>query len=87
QIASYAGAIMMLQYRSHLFTILICGRFARFIRWDRTGAIVSRRFDYTKRPDLVFDFYKRFSQLSPSQRGNDTNVSPIPDDDDDAIAA
>ncbi|KAG7442400.1 uncharacterized protein BT62DRAFT_905846, partial [Guyanagaster necrorhizus] len=58
QIASYPGATMMLQYRSHLFTILICGQFARFIRWDRTRAIVSMSFDYTNDPDLVSDFYK-----------------------------
>ncbi|KAK0224416.1 hypothetical protein EDD85DRAFT_891876 [Armillaria nabsnona] len=88
QISCYAGITMMLQYRSHLFTILICGRFARFMRWDRSGAIVSKRFDYTEETTLIFDFYKRFAQLSPGQRGKDTTVSPIADDDDDdAIVA
>ncbi|KAK0215093.1 hypothetical protein IW262DRAFT_1278074 [Armillaria fumosa] len=87
QIAYYAGITTMLQYRSHLFTILICGRFARFIHWDRSGAIVSKRFDYTEETTLIFDFYKRFAQLSPSQRGKDITVSPIADDDDDAIVA
>ncbi|KAK0211571.1 hypothetical protein IW262DRAFT_1486011 [Armillaria fumosa] len=79
QISCYAGVTMMVQHRSHLFTILICGRFARFIRWDRSGAIVSRRFDYTQEKTLVFDFYLRFAQLSPSQRGNDPTVSPLTD--------
>ncbi|KAK0435368.1 hypothetical protein EV421DRAFT_1235454 [Armillaria borealis] len=87
QIACDAGATMMLQYRSHLFTILICERFARFIRWDRSGAIVCKRFDYTNESSLIFDFYKRFTQLSPSQRGKDASVSAIADDDPDAIDA
>ncbi|PBK60223.1 hypothetical protein ARMSODRAFT_922372 [Armillaria solidipes] len=86
QISCYAGVTMMLQHRSHLFTILICGPFARFIRWDRSGAIVSERFDYTQEKTLIFNFYKRFAQLSPSQRGKDPTVSPLIDEDDDAIA-
>ncbi|KAK0442042.1 uncharacterized protein EV420DRAFT_1084066 [Desarmillaria tabescens] len=50
QISCYAGATMMFQYRSHLFTIFIHGRFARILRWDRSSAIVSKRFNYTKVP-------------------------------------
>ncbi|KAG7443883.1 uncharacterized protein BT62DRAFT_1008559 [Guyanagaster necrorhizus] len=62
-------------------------QFVWFIHWDRTGAIVSRHFDYTKDSGLLFDFYKRFSQLSPSQRGKDAWVPPVTDDNDNAIAA
>ncbi len=86
QISCYAGITMMLQHRSHLFTILICGRFAQFIRWDRSGTIVSKRFDYTQEQTLIFNFYRFFAQLSPSQRGKDPAVSPLIDDDDAAIA-
>ncbi|KAK0475292.1 hypothetical protein EDD18DRAFT_1218735 [Armillaria luteobubalina] len=85
-ISCYAGVMMMVQHRSHLFTTLICGRFARFIRWDRSGAIVSKRFDYTKEKTLLFNFYSRFAQLLPSQRGKDPTVSPLTDPDEDAIA-
>ncbi|KAK0496650.1 hypothetical protein EDD18DRAFT_171205 [Armillaria luteobubalina] len=86
QISCYAGATMMVQHRSHFFTILICGRFARFVRWDRSGAIVSKRFNYTQEKTLIFNFYSRFAQLSPSQRGKDPTVSPLTDPDEDAIA-
>ncbi|KAK0196358.1 hypothetical protein F5146DRAFT_1217467 [Armillaria mellea] len=86
QISCYAGVTMMLQHRSHLFTILICGPFARFIRWDRSGAIVSKRFDYTAQRTLIFKFYLRFAQLSPSQRGKDPTVSPLLNLHEDAIA-
>ncbi|KAK0214664.1 hypothetical protein EDD85DRAFT_963055 [Armillaria nabsnona] len=53
---------------------------------DRSGAIVSKRFDYTEEKTLIFNFYKRFAQLLPSQRGKDPTVSPLTDEDDDAIA-
>lgn len=69
QIASYAGVIMAMQFRSHLFSVLICGKYARFIRWDRSCAIVSRRFDYTLYPRILFNFYHRFAQLTDTQRG------------------
>ncbi|KAJ8703455.1 hypothetical protein PTI98_002076 [Pleurotus ostreatus] len=69
QIASYAGVIMAMQFRSHLFSVLICGKYARFIRWDRSCAIVSRRFDYTLYPNILFNFYHRFAQLTDTQRG------------------
>ncbi|KAK0439066.1 uncharacterized protein EV420DRAFT_1735622 [Desarmillaria tabescens] len=77
----------MFQYRSHFFPTLICGRFARFIRWDRSGAVVSKRFDYTEETTLIFNFYKRFLQLIPSQRGKDTAVSLIADGDPYAVLA
>ncbi len=69
QIASYAGVAMAMQFRSHLFSVLICGKYARFIRWDRSCAIVSRRFDYTVYPELLFEFYIRLAQLTDSQQG------------------
>ncbi|KAJ8703460.1 hypothetical protein PTI98_002082 [Pleurotus ostreatus] len=69
QIASYAGVAMAMQFRSHLFSVLICGRYARFIRWDRSCAIVSRRFDYTVYPEILFEFYHRFAQLTKYKRG------------------
>ena len=37
---------MLLTFRVHIFCVLVCGTYARFIRWDRDGAIVIRRFDY-----------------------------------------
>lgn len=77
QIASYAGVTMAMQFRSHLFSVLVCGRYARFIRWDRSCAIVTRRFDYTTHPLILFDFYKRFAQLDDVQRGLYPNLREL----------
>jgi hypothetical protein len=46
QITSYAVAQLATQFRSHIFTVLVCGGYARILRWDRSGAIVTAAFDY-----------------------------------------
>ncbi|KAH9486112.1 hypothetical protein JR316_0000176 [Psilocybe cubensis] len=61
QIAAYAGVAMSMSFRSHFFSLLILGEFARFMRWDRRGAVVSTRFSYIERPNLIFGFYLRFA--------------------------
>lgn len=76
QLASYAGATMSVQFRTHLFTIVICEKFARFIRWDRSCAIVTRAFDYARNPALFLEFFSRFAQLKQEQRGIDMTVQP-----------
>jgi hypothetical protein len=75
QLASYAAAHMGSQFRVHAFSVFICGHFARFIRWDRAGAIVSERFDYTMQSTPLADFFWRYSHLDPRSRGDDTSVS------------
>jgi hypothetical protein len=55
QIASYVAALSGSQFRVHVFSILICGKFARLMYWDRNGAIVTRAFDYT-----ILDFLSLF---------------------------
>ncbi|KAJ3544207.1 hypothetical protein NMY22_g2859 [Coprinellus aureogranulatus] len=76
QLACYAGAVMATQYRSHLFTVVITGKYARFIRWDRSCAVVTRRIDITKHPSPLFEFFKRFRQFTLEQRGTNPHVRP-----------
>jgi hypothetical protein len=65
----------------HTFTLFICGRSARFIRWDRSGATVPRSFDYIKEPYILAHFFWRYAYLNHSQRGYDTSVSPASPED------
>jgi len=51
------------QFRVHTFTLSICGRSARFIRWDRSGATVTRSFDYIKEPHILASFFWRYAHL------------------------
>ncbi|RDB29803.1 hypothetical protein Hypma_013875 [Hypsizygus marmoreus] len=77
-IVTYATAQLGLQFRTHIFSVLLCGAYARFIRWDRTGAIVSARFDYTA-SDALLQFFWRYGKLSPEARGKDLSISrPTP---------
>ncbi|TEB25012.1 hypothetical protein FA13DRAFT_1272666 [Coprinellus micaceus] len=76
QLASYVGATMATQYHSHFFTVLIAGKRVRFLRWERASAIVTKSFDLTHEPLLLFEFFKRFRQLTLEQRGSNTHVSP-----------
>ncbi|RDB30048.1 hypothetical protein Hypma_013882 [Hypsizygus marmoreus] len=74
QITSYATAQLALQFRTHAFSVLLCGSNARFLRWDRTGAVVSSCFDYTEK-DLLLEFFWRYGRMGEEQRGKDMSVS------------
>jgi Fungal protein kinase len=81
QLASYAAAHMGSQFRVHAFSVLMCGTFARLIRWDRDGATVTRRFNYDSQPQILTDFFWRYTHLDRRQRGYDTSVSQASSDD------
>ena len=48
QITAYATSIMSAQYHTHAFLILIMKPFARLIRWDRGGAVVTAPIYYDR---------------------------------------
>lgn len=63
------------QHRTFMFQIFIFGSFARFLRWDRSGAVVTRRFNYKEVPRLLAGFLWRYGRLSLPDRGWDTNFT------------
>ncbi|KAJ8457588.1 hypothetical protein ONZ51_g11440 [Trametes cubensis] len=71
---SFATEIFARQHRLHLFTVSLAGSLARFVRWDRSGCIVSRAFDIRDNPDLLAEFFWRFSKLTDAERGYDLTV-------------
>ena len=64
QIASYTAAHLGSQFRTHIFSLLICGSFARFIRWDQASAIVSEHFNYVKDGHYLVEFISRYNSLN-----------------------
>ena len=72
----YAANQLAYQHRLFAFSLVICGKRARFIRWDREGVIISSGIDYSERPDLVIEFLQRFNQLTNEQRGLDPTATP-----------
>jgi hypothetical protein len=73
QIASYVAALSGSQFRVHVFSILICGKLARLMYWDRNGAIVTRAFDYTRLDYL--GLFLRHYDLAVNLRGHDSTIT------------
>ncbi|KAH8099749.1 hypothetical protein BXZ70DRAFT_907768 [Cristinia sonorae] len=71
QLALYATRQLARQHRTFAISILICGSHARFIRWDRSRAVVSERFNYVEQPRILAVFFWRYGQLTDVQRGFD----------------
>jgi hypothetical protein len=94
RLASYAAALAWCQFRVHSFCVLVCGKYARFIRWDRGGATVTRRFNYIEEPHFLAGFFWSYDHLDRRQQGYDTSMiqediqrtlhlKPLQDDDPD----
>lgn len=73
QICSYASAIFQLQFRFFFFSILIMRTHARFIRWERAGAVVSEAFEINS-SSLLSEFIWRYSFMTRAQRGFDCSI-------------
>lgn len=71
---SYVTEIFARQYRVKLFTISMSGSCARFLRWDRSGCIVSESFDIREHPEVLCEFLARFSQTTSEVRGHDPTI-------------
>ncbi|KAL7277771.1 LOW QUALITY PROTEIN: hypothetical protein ACG7TL_008714 [Trametes sanguinea] len=77
QIMCYSVLVFDNQHRTHHFTLLILGSMARIIRWDRSGLLVTHKFDYTEEPWRLLQFLWRFSRMTPAQRGHDPTAERI----------
>lgn len=75
QLISYYKELASRQQRLFIFYIFIFGTFARFLRFDRAGCLVSARFNYKQRPELLTGFLWRYSHLDRRGRGWDDTRS------------
>ncbi|KAG7087799.1 hypothetical protein E1B28_013740 [Marasmius oreades] len=76
QISTYAGAVMSSQFRTHFFSVIIMGEYARLIRWDRAGATITQRFHVWDEPHLV-QFLWRYDSADREARGHDPCVERL----------
>ncbi|KZT04636.1 uncharacterized protein LAESUDRAFT_682471 [Laetiporus sulphureus 93-53] len=77
QLITYAARVFETQHRTHLYSILICGRTAYIMRWDRSGVIVTKGFNYITKAELLADFLISFAGMSPAQQGYDTTAELV----------
>ncbi|KAJ8701062.1 hypothetical protein PTI98_004026 [Pleurotus ostreatus] len=80
QLATYAVEYCARQHRTHLFLVYIYFPHARFIRFDRCGALVSTKFDLSQDCTPLIRFYSRFSKMTDAQRGYDATVTLASDE-------
>jgi hypothetical protein len=77
QITLYATAHMAAQFCTHVFSLLVFPKYARLLRWDRAGVVVTERIPIAK--STLAAFYWRYSHATPAVRGHDTSVERVLD--------
>ncbi|KAF9003414.1 hypothetical protein BDQ17DRAFT_1409223 [Cyathus striatus] len=74
QLTMYAAEWFNHQHRTHTFMIFISKTIARFFYFDRSGAVVSDRFNYADNSKPLIQFMWFFAHLTEEQKGIDTTV-------------
>ncbi|KIK41021.1 hypothetical protein CY34DRAFT_806564 [Suillus luteus UH-Slu-Lm8-n1] len=74
---AWINAFFATQFRRFGFYILLCGSWARFLYWDRSGVVVSWRFQYTANFTPLAEFLWRLNHGSPGDRGVDVSVVSV----------
>lgn len=74
EIISYAALTFKHQHRCFLFTIIVCGPEARLLRWGRSGALLTEKFNYKRDSTILCNFFRKFARLSKVDQGIDTSV-------------
>ena len=74
QIGACATPISGSQFYVHAFSVFVSGPTARFIVWDRGGAVVSEQFNYVNEPQHLLSFFYRYSRISSEDQGIDATT-------------
>ena len=75
QMGSYTVAVLRMQSHIHLYSILICSKYAWLVHWEHDHAVVTERFDYQNSKNSLTEFIWQYSQLNPTQRGHDPTIT------------
>ena len=78
QLIAYATALHHSQFRVFSFSIALFGDTGRFLRWDRSGVIYTKSFKWGD--GKLLEFLWRFNHLLAVDRGHETTVSSVEDD-------
>ncbi|KAI0791359.1 hypothetical protein C8Q75DRAFT_876430 [Abortiporus biennis] len=75
QLTEYASEMFRRQHRTFVFSVSISRDHARFIRWDRQGAVVSESFSYVDHPEKLHRFFYKFDRMNDTGLGYDPTAS------------
>ncbi|KAF4563161.1 hypothetical protein EYR40_007126 [Pleurotus pulmonarius] len=79
RLANHAAEICRRQHRTHLYMVYVFHPFIRFIRWDRSGAIISERVNYIEDCTPLVQFLLLFGRLDRAGKGFDPTVQIAPE--------
>ncbi|KDQ32540.1 hypothetical protein PLEOSDRAFT_153777 [Pleurotus ostreatus PC15] len=74
RLANYATQLSRSQHRTHIYMVYIFHPFVRFVRWDRSGAVVTKRVNYMKNSTPLMRFLYLFGRSDKAGRGFDCTV-------------
>ena len=75
QIGFYTAAVVRMQFRTHLFSVLIYGKYVQLFCWGHDMASVTRHFKYQDSKSPLTEFIWHYSQLDPAQQGHDLTIT------------
>ncbi|KAL1945304.1 hypothetical protein VTO73DRAFT_2155 [Trametes versicolor] len=77
QILSYAQFVLTRQQRTCIYIVLLLGDLCRLVRFDRSGAIVSEKFNYKTNGGDLIEFFWRYARCDAATRGHDPSAERI----------
>ncbi|KAI0631765.1 hypothetical protein C8Q77DRAFT_158474 [Trametes polyzona] len=77
ELSEHAEHVFRYQRRTALFMLLIIGRRFRFLRWDRSGTIVTPFVDYYEQSQVLCEMLWRMAQLSDEELGCDPSATRL----------
>ncbi|KAI0669661.1 hypothetical protein C8Q78DRAFT_976843, partial [Trametes maxima] len=83
QVMSYACRVFKKQHRMFQFTLMVMGSCARVIRWDRSGVVATKKFNYMEEPEKLVEFIWILARLPAAKRGIDPTVTRVEKDSED----
>ncbi|KAI0829194.1 hypothetical protein BC628DRAFT_1359612 [Trametes gibbosa] len=69
QIISYATEAQLYQHRDFYYTVYVWQNYARLMRWDRAGVVLSEPFDWVKERKPLLTFMYAFAMATPQDQG------------------
>jgi hypothetical protein len=80
QHATQIAEIFLRQHRTHIFSLYVYRRYARILRWDRAGILVTEPIDIVLEPHKLLTFVYRYANLSREAKGYDTSATLASDE-------
>jgi hypothetical protein len=85
QITSYAVAQLAVQFCTHIFSVLVFLTYARLLRWDQSGVVVTHAFALEDR--FLTEFFSRYTRATDDICGINSTVNQYLHQDKVALAA